>query len=264
MFNSVAPVSAVIPCFRCADTIGRAVASVAAQSWPVREVILVDDGSGDHTLTALHQVAALYPDGWVKVLALSPNQGAGAARNAGWDAASGEYVALLDADDAWFPDKIKVQVGWMIQHSQVALTGHQSVLWQEGQPVPPLPAPLTVTHPNMVDMLISNRFLTRCAVVRRHVPQRFGSRQDTEDFSLWLDIVASGAETAVLHAPLACCFRPDTSPGGYSGQLWKHECRELFTLRGQRDKGHLSAPLWLAASAWSLVKYLRREIKRHL
>ena len=259
---SIASVSAVIPCFRCEDTIARAVASVAAQSWPVMEVILVDDGSGDDTLNILHQVAALYPQGWVKVLALSPNQGAGAARNAGWNAASGDYVALLDADDAWFPEKIQVQVGWMIQHPQMVLTGHQSVLWQDGQPVPPIPDPLPVTRPGMVDMLISNRFLTRCAVVRRDVKQRFGSRLDTEDFSLWLDIVAGKAETAVLHAPLACCFRPDTSPGGYSGQLWKHERRELFTLRGQWRKGHLSAPLWLAASVWSLVKYLRREIKR--
>ncbi|HEY1138604.1 MAG TPA: glycosyltransferase, partial [Lysobacter sp.] len=60
-----APVSVIVPCYRCADTIAASVASIAAQSLPPQEVLLVDDCSGDGTVQALRAVAAAYPSGWV-------------------------------------------------------------------------------------------------------------------------------------------------------------------------------------------------------
>ena len=66
--TEVAPVSVVVPCFRCADTIADAVASVAAQVLRPAEVLLVDDGSGDGTLERLEELAQAYPQGWIKVL----------------------------------------------------------------------------------------------------------------------------------------------------------------------------------------------------
>ena len=80
-----APVSVVIPCWRCSDTVGRAVASVAAQTLRPKEVILVDDGSGDETYSVLCDLADAYEPHWIKVLALEQNGGAGWARNAGWE-----------------------------------------------------------------------------------------------------------------------------------------------------------------------------------
>src|SRR5690606_29412442 len=61
---------------------------------------------------------------WIRVVPLELNGGAAAARNAGWNSATGKYVAFLDADDTWHPQKIEVQYKWMEAHPEVGLTGH--------------------------------------------------------------------------------------------------------------------------------------------
>lgn len=108
-----APVSVVVPCWRCRDTIARAVESIAAQTRLPHEVILVDDASGDGTAGALHALAGRYPKDWITVIEQRDNGGAGVARNAGWETASSPYIAFLDADDAWHPKKLEIQVAWM-------------------------------------------------------------------------------------------------------------------------------------------------------
>ena len=120
----LAKVSVVIPCYRCADTIARAVTSIAEQTSRPAEVILVDDCSGDDTLATLYELQAEYPQGWVKVIESPKNAGPGTARNLGWEAATQAYIAFLDADDSWHPQKIEMQYGWMSKNPEVALTGH--------------------------------------------------------------------------------------------------------------------------------------------
>lgn len=63
------PVSVVIPCYRCADTIERALLSVARQSAVPEAVILIDDLSGDDTLDQLYRLQRRYPAGWISVIA---------------------------------------------------------------------------------------------------------------------------------------------------------------------------------------------------
>src|SRR5438309_8195778 len=110
-----APVSVIIPCYRCAATIERAMLSVAEQSVRPAEAILIDDASGDNTFAVMEKIRNKYGD-WIRIVALPMNQGAAAARNAGWHAATQPYIAFLDADDAWHPRKIEIQYGYMQQH----------------------------------------------------------------------------------------------------------------------------------------------------
>ncbi len=98
-------VTAVIPCFNAAATLLRAIDSVRHQSYPNIEIIAVDDGSRDGTPALLHQQQAL----GVRVISQA-NAGAAAARNAAIAVARGEFLAFLDADDEWNPDKITRQV----------------------------------------------------------------------------------------------------------------------------------------------------------
>ena len=88
------PISVVIPCFGCARTIERAVASVAAQRQRPLEVIVVNDASPDDTAQVSQRLKASYPTGWIRQITLATNQGAASARNAGWEAAAGQYVAI--------------------------------------------------------------------------------------------------------------------------------------------------------------------------
>lgn len=99
-------VSAVIPAYNAARTIARAVDSVLAQTWQPIEIIIVDDGSTDDTLAVIAQYAAR----GVRVVGNGSNGGAASARNLGIEHAGGEFVAFLDADDEWLPEKISRQM----------------------------------------------------------------------------------------------------------------------------------------------------------
>nr|WP_175801934.1 glycosyltransferase [Burkholderia anthina] len=110
----VAPVSVIVPCYRSVSTLERAVASVYAQTWRPAELILVDDASPDDTLACIERLRSRYGDDWIRVIALPRNGGPGVARNVGWRCATQRFIAFLDADDTWHPDKIARQCGWMV------------------------------------------------------------------------------------------------------------------------------------------------------
>jgi glycosyltransferase involved in cell wall biosynthesis len=118
----VTTVSVVIPTYNRASCLADSVGSVLAQTRPPLEVLVVDDGSTDDTA----EVCARFPEP-VRCLAKA-NGGVSSARNLGLGRARGEFVALLDADDVWPPEKLEVQlavheafpeVGWSI-------TGHRT------------------------------------------------------------------------------------------------------------------------------------------
>jgi len=97
-------VSVVITAYQCASYLGQAIDSVLTQSRPAQQVIVVDDGSTDNCADVVHafgsQVTYFY----------QANQGIGPARNAGLRLATGHWLALLDGDDYWTPDKLAVQL----------------------------------------------------------------------------------------------------------------------------------------------------------
>src|ERR1700748_2090499 len=98
-------VSVCIPAYNAEKYIGQTITSVLEQSYAYLEIIVVDDGSIDHTFP----VAKAYENGRVLVLR-QENKGAGAARNTALAAAKGDYIQFLDADDLLSPDKIARQV----------------------------------------------------------------------------------------------------------------------------------------------------------
>lgn len=100
-------VSVVMPVRDRADTVRRAIDSVVGQTYPRWELVVVDDGSTDETPAILAERAA--SDDRVRVLRRE-GSGAGAARNAGLEAATGDLVAFLDADNAWFPVHLEAAV----------------------------------------------------------------------------------------------------------------------------------------------------------
>jgi hypothetical protein len=102
--------SVIIPAYNSAGTLARAIESVLVQSWPAHEIIVVDDASMDTT----RQVAASYGDR-VRYLRRERNSGVSAARNYGVEQATGDWLAFLDADDWYFPDRIKLHAEWIRQ-----------------------------------------------------------------------------------------------------------------------------------------------------
>lgn len=106
MTNKVS-VSVIIPAYNAAATIAATLRSARAQTHTALEIIVVNDGSSDGTAAVVEDHAAADP----RVLAIhQENRGLAEARNAGIAVASGRYVAPLDADDLWAPDKLARQV----------------------------------------------------------------------------------------------------------------------------------------------------------
>jgi glycosyltransferase involved in cell wall biosynthesis len=105
--KNIPSVTVIIPAYNAERFIVQALDSVLAQTYEDYEIIVVDDGSTDDTKSVAEEYARQDPR--IKVIQ-QPNQGVGAARNAGINIARGKYVAPLDADDIWFPTKLEKQV----------------------------------------------------------------------------------------------------------------------------------------------------------
>lgn len=215
-----APVSVVIPCYRCSDTIGAAVASIAAQTLPPAEVLLVEDGSGDGTLEALRKVEAAYPQGWVKVVAMPGNGGPSRARNAGWQQAGQDYIAFLDADDTWAPAKLELQMQALRADPQIALIAHRMQVRERGSDAVELRPPVRTAIISRRRMLLNNPFPTASVVLRRDLPFRFNENfRRVEDFLLWAQIAFSGYRCAKIDQTLAFWHKANYGAGGLSEDL---------------------------------------------
>jgi succinoglycan biosynthesis protein ExoO len=98
-------VTVLIPAYNAAAFLHRAVNSALNQTLPVHEILIVDDASTDDTVEAAERLRAA--DARVRIVGLKENGGPAKARNAGLDAARGDWIAMLDADDAFLPERLE-------------------------------------------------------------------------------------------------------------------------------------------------------------
>lgn len=104
-------VSIITPAYNCAKFIEDTVACVIKQTYPNWEMLIVDDCSTDNTREVIEEIMRGEPR--VKYLALEKNSGAAVARTRGMQEAEGEYIAFLDSDDIWLPEKLEKQIAFM-------------------------------------------------------------------------------------------------------------------------------------------------------
>ena len=158
-------VSVVIPVFNGASFVARAVDSVRAQTCKDWEIIVVDDGSTDNTQAVLSG----FPRSSGIVCLHQKNTGPAQARNFGIQSARGEYIAFLDCDDLWFPDKLEAQLAILrgnpqtgLVHSNYEVIGpHGQVIKRAraGQSCEPLHLAFTGGQSPTLSALIVNRVL---------------------------------------------------------------------------------------------------------
>jgi len=254
-----ATVSVVIPCFRCTKSIERAVASVAAQTVLPAEVILVDDASGDGTRDLLQAISGEYPTGWIKLVLLDHNVGAASARNAGWAASTQDFVAFLDADDAWHFKKIEFQHTYMAGNPDVVLSGHDyRILKPEALPDWSLVQVQAQTISKW-RMIFKNQFVTPSVMVRRDAAHRFIERQRyMEDHMLWMRLVCSGVKVAKLPLALAAIYKSPFGVNGLSSNIWLMERSDLGNYQRLYQDGCINRFQFSALVFYSLLKYVRR------
>ncbi len=251
------PVSVVIPTHNSVATIERALRSVASQSARPCEIVVVDDASSDATLAVVAGLARDLPL-LVRTIALAENLGPGTARNTGWDAATGEWVAFLDADDAWHPEKLSVQHTLMSAEPSLAMSGHLHAFCSDDDWAR-VPARPTVVRFDLRDFLVRNRCSTPSVMLRRGIAQRFERGSSfAEDYLLWMRIVASHGPCARIETPLVHCTNPAFGGTGLSGHMVAMERAELRNFRTLRNDGAIGPMTTAAATGWSLMKFAVR------
>lgn len=191
-------VSVIIPCFNSQATIGDAIQSVINQTFPVHEIIVVDDGSTDNSANF---VSERFP---MVTLIKQPNMGVSKARNVGIQSATGKWIAFIDADDIWLPEKLHLQFdelnGCKWSHTNSYYFGFNQSGDTKRSDLSSLKGG------NVFDALLTENFLgTSTILVQRDVLLKSGgfdeSMRALEDWKLWLDIAAD-FPISYISAPL--------------------------------------------------------------
>lgn len=183
-------VSVVIPTYNSADFLGEALQSVFDQTFDDYEIIVVDDGSTDNTRSLIERYANriryIYQD----------NGGASKARNRGIAGARGKYIAFLDADDRWEPDKLEKQVGILSANPELGMVFTDAVGFNENGPLPRTGQKKSLL---MQGDVAQNIFMysgvgTPSVMVRKTVFDRVGIFDEelflAEDDNMWIRIAA--------------------------------------------------------------------------
>ncbi len=141
-------VSVVTPVRDAAATLAAAVASVRAQSFPDWEMLLVDDGSTDGSRALAERLAAREPR--LRLLGGDGPRGAAAARNAAIRAARGRFLAVLDADDLWRPEKLEAQLAFVEKTGCPLVFSAYRRMDEAGRPLGVVRPPQRVTHATLL------------------------------------------------------------------------------------------------------------------
>lgn len=196
-------VSVVIPAYNATAYVREAVESALQQTYKNIEIIVVDDGSTDNLRETL---ASYVKQGMVRYL-YQKNKGLSAARNTGIREARGEYIALLDADDMFLPNKIEKQVAFLTAHPECDVCYCDLWHFYEGEEGKMLKLNYTYYSGSEVfPHLLKKNFINPLTTVfRKSIFERFGYfdesiRHYAEDWDLWLRFSYGGA---------CFCFLPD-------------------------------------------------------
>lgn len=257
-------VSVVIPCYRCCESLSSAVSSIANQTVRPAEIILVDDFSDDRgeTLAMIESIRSEL-SGLIQIttIRLPQNRGAGEARNAGWNAASQDFVAFLDADDTWHPQKLEIQIAWMLANPNYLITCHESEISRGNRYLNYAVESIKAQKISLIFMLYRNEISTRTVVVRRNLKRRFPpDARRAEDYQLWLRILLSGTVVMKLCVPLARSYKDDFGVGGLSENLLAMHKGVLRCFEELRRDRLISTGLYYFLVALELVKYWRRVV----
>lgn len=224
-----------MPVYNAAGTVARSMHSVLAQTHADVELVVVDDCSRDGSVAVIEPIAQA--DARVAVIKLPGNSGVAAARNAGIEAATGDYIAFLDSDDWWHPRKLEIQLAQMrAAGARVSYTGYQRVD-EDGMPLSTVQPPASVRY---ADMLKSNRIGNLTGLYDRTLGDARFQRVGHEDYVFWLQMVrrAGLAVCAVYPEPLAFYL---VRPGSLSADKVKAARWQWHIYRKIEGLGWLSA-----------------------
>lgn len=181
----------IVPAYQAESFLGNTLATVAGQTRPPVELIVVDDGSTDATIAVVESFALAHPELSVRLLR-NEHRGPGAARNAGIRAAQSDWIAFLDSDDLWHPRKLETMLAAIEARPGGNFYCHNETIrsLDGSEHVEDYGAGFTAVEPVPVQLYRRNRFSTSAVVCRRDLLLRWGGFDEdltsAQDYELWL------------------------------------------------------------------------------
>jgi glycosyltransferase involved in cell wall biosynthesis len=244
-------VTAILPAYANPGEVRRALASVAAQTRPPDEVIVIDDASPDAA-----PMAAAADERGATLIRLRENGGPGIARQAGIDAATGAVLAFLDTDDLWHPRKLEWGLAAMAR-GPFDLLGHRKAVATDGEPfAAALPDPVPPRPLGRSAFLRRNPIPTSSLMVRREFCREvfaYGGRR-SEDHAALLLMLHRGAAAGFLDQPLCAALRPYFVSGA-GADVVAMKAAGLRNARRLRRDGVLSRAELAQYVAFWAIKY---------
>lgn len=241
-------VSIIMPAFNSGATILQSIRSVQAQSFKDWELIVVDDGSRDGTADLVEAVRGQDPR--VVFLRSRENIGAWNARNTAIEKAQGRYLAFLDSDDLWLPQKLETQLAHM-RDRRVALSySSYTMFYEDGREVV-VHAPSSISYRGLLKGSVIGcltAMYDTSLVGKRYMPEL----RKHEDYALWLGMLRDGHVACGVDQVLAR-YR---AAGGMSGN-------KLDVLPYQWEIYRKNQGLSLVASAYYFSHYMMRGVIKH-
>ena len=200
MQNDFGLISIIMAAYNAEKTIEQAINSVLSQTYPDFELLVVNDCSTDKT--AMLAEAIVKKDDRVRLISNEKNSGVSYTRKHGLEEASGEWVAILDSDDAWAPEKLEKQINLQKKTNADLLFTGSAFMDADGKPIDwYLAAPAEVTYRQL---LKQNVLSNSSALVRKELYAKYYAVGDGmhEDFALWLNILKDGRKAYGVDEPL--------------------------------------------------------------
>jgi len=245
-------VSVVIPCFNSRETIVQSLQSVIKQTYKNYEVIIVDDGSTDGMEEIIY---SFFKNRDVKYKYIyQENSGPSKARNVGVFHSQGEYVAFLDSDDEWHPQKLEIICTILDRNPEIALIGH-SHTFEKNFHI--LYDSYKKTIVSFWHLLLKNFAVTPSVVMRSSITEKFDeSMKHLEDQDLWLRISLKHS-VSFVNLPLVLLNRVPLSVGGISSDKWAMRKGEIKMYIKIVQRKHILIPLLPFFILFSLIKYYK-------
>jgi glycosyltransferase involved in cell wall biosynthesis len=251
--------SVIIPLYNAKKTIKTTIESARNQTYSESiEIIVVNDGSIDGCEKIVEDMVLDHQINRIIKFINKPNGGASSARNRAMKEATGKYIAFLDADDIWHPQKLELVLNLLENNEEIDLLGHSYTLNENFSEKYTNKKPRKISF---FQLLIKNFAVTPSIVVRKEALELFDEKMKfAEDHELWLRI-ASKKNIYFLDLPLVLLGRKPLSSGGLSAQKWnmrKGEIQMYINTLKYKKILFLALPFLII---FSLIKYVRLYLK---
>jgi glycosyltransferase involved in cell wall biosynthesis len=256
-------VSVVIPMYNAQNDILRCLTSVLNQTHKNIEVIVVNDGSKDNSEILVNEFINTHPE--LKIMLINkPNGGVSSARNAGLKLAKGDFIALLDSDDDWYPDKVETQLGFFNQDPTIDFLAcnpikeriNRFLFKKFGE----------LNHIKVGDLIYKNYFQPSTVIFKREIVEHIGLFDENQRYAEegnYFMRVANQYKCVLVNHKLIGYGQGKAGFGhsGLSGNIVEMEKGELKNLFFAYKSGFINVFQLLLALLFSLFKYSIRVIR---